>query len=98
MFDSSKAFNLLNQLLIKILESPLMHQKIHNTKMPKAMCSKNTFSLETSKKKHVSYSQHDGHILEIEKQLMSKYHVGYSGLHKMLILKEGNNQFARPYV
>ena len=66
--------------------------------MPKAMCSESTFSLDSSKKRHVSYGRRDIHILEIEKQLMKKYHVGYSGLHKMLILKEGNTQFARPYV
>ena len=87
-----------NHHLKRNLNSPVMYQKIPNTKMPQAMSSKNSFSVETSQKKHVSYGQRDGYILEIEKQLMDKYRVGYSGLHKMLILKEGNNQFARPYV
>ena len=38
------------------------------------------------------------YILDIEKKLMSKYRVGYSGLHKLLVVKEGNQQFGQVFL
>lgn len=49
-------------------------------------------------KRHISYSRREDYILEIERQLMLKYRVGFSGLHKMLVIKEGQQQFSRPFL
>lgn len=51
-----------------------------------------------AQKKHISYGRREDYILEIERQLMQKYRVGYSGLHKMLVIKEGQQQFSRPFL
>ena len=80
-----------------------MNHKFHTPKMPKANQPKVGFhqmntGVLTPKKKHISYSTREDYILDIEKQLMSKYRVGYSGLHKLLVIKEGNQQFGRPFV
>jgi hypothetical protein len=51
-----------------------------------------------AQKKHISYGRREDYILEIERQLMQKYRIGYSGLHKMLVIKEGQQQFSRPFL
>jgi len=51
-----------------------------------------------SSKKHVSYNKHEDYISDIELRLMKKYHCGYSALHKMLVLKEGRQQFSGIYL
>ena len=38
------------------------------------------------------------YVLDIEKKLMTKYRVGYSSLHKMLVVKEGNQQFGQVFL
>lgn len=81
-----------------------MNHKFHTPKMMKSNQPQVGFHQVSSgvsatpKKKHISYSTREDYILDIEKQLMSKYRVGYSGLHKMLVVKEGNQQFGRPFV
>ena len=76
-----------------------MNHKFHTPKMMKSNQPQVGFNLNhTPKKKHISYNSREDYILDIEKQLMSKYRVGYSGLHKMLVIKEGNQQFGRPFV
>ena len=77
---------------------PKMNQIITNKILPQANCPQGNFIQDQSQKRHVSYSRRDGHILETEEQLMSKYNCGYSALHKILVLKEGNIQFTRPYL
>jgi len=75
-----------------------MSQVITNREMPEAKWSQTTFNQDPSQKRHVSYGRRDGHILDTEQKLMQKYNCGYSALHKILILKEGNVQFTRPYL
>lgn len=75
-----------------------MNHNFHIPTMPKAKEPQVPFHQTTPKKKHISYNSREDYILDIEKQLMSKYRVGYSGLHKMLVIKEGNQQFGRPFV
>ena len=48
-------------------------------------------------RKNVSYNKYEDHIQRIEKELMKKHRLGYSGLHKWLILKEAQNQFGIPF-
>ena len=77
-----------------------MNDTLHNKFV--ASSNKSTygaFHLSTSKRrKNVSYNSQEEYILEIEKQLMRKHRLGYSGLHKFLVLKEGQHQFSHPYV
>ena len=49
-------------------------------------------------RKNVSYNKYEDHIQMIEKELMRKHRLGYSGLVKFLILKEGQQQFGIPFV
>ncbi len=77
---------------------PLMPQTIPKPKTTKSMCSQNTLHKEPTGKRHVSYGRNDLHIKEAEERLMNKYHMGYSQLHKYLVLKEGNTQFSVPYL
>ena len=48
-------------------------------------------------RKNVSYNKYEDHIQKIEKDLMKKHRLGYSALHKFLILKEGQQQFSIPF-
>ena len=48
-------------------------------------------------RKNVSYNKYEGHIQRLEKELMKKHKLGYSALHKFLILKEGHQQFSIPF-
>ena len=76
-----------------------MNHKIHTSTMTKSNQSQIGFHQNhTPKKKHISYNSREEYVLDIEKQLMSKYRVGYSGLHKLLVIKEGNQQFGRPFL
>ncbi len=75
-----------------------MTQTIPKTDTPKAKCSQNTFHKDPTVKRHVSYGRRDSHITATEERLMSEYHMGYSQLHKYLVLKEANNQFSTPYL
>ena len=75
-----------------------MTQTINTTKMMQSNPSQMGFNQDQSQKRHVSYGRRDGHILDTEKKLMQKYNCGYSTLHKILVLKEGNVQFTRPYL
>jgi len=98
---------LLKQDLVDKPLGTLMNQQFHKSRMPKAKQPQVAFHQNHSvvpcisgvaKKRHISYGRRDDYILDIEQQLMDKYRVGYSGLHKMLVIKEGNQQFSRPFV
>ena len=80
-----------------------MNQKIHTKKMLKANhpqdgFRQNTAGVSSPAKKHISYNCREEYIMDIEKKLMSKYRVGYSSLHKMLVVKEGNQQFGQVFL
>ena len=75
-----------------------MTQTIPKTETTKSKCSQNTFNKDPLVKRHFSYGRRDTHIKDAEERLMSKYHMGYSQLHKYLVLKEGNNQFSTPFL
>ena len=84
-----------------------MNQQFHKSKMLKAKQPQVAFHQNptgfpcvdgVATKRHISYGRRDDYILEIEQQLMKKYRVGYSGLHKMLVIKEGQQQFSRPFL
>ena len=49
-------------------------------------------------RKIVSYNKYEDHIQSIDIELMKKHRLGYSGLVKFLILKEGQQQFGIPFV
>ena len=44
-------------------------------------------------RKNVSCNKYENHIQRIEKDLMKEHRLGYSALVKILILKEGQQQF-----
>ena len=48
-------------------------------------------------RKNVSYNKYEDHIQQMEKELMKKHRLGYSGLHKFLILKESQQHFSIPF-
>ncbi len=73
-----------------------MTQTLPTTKKSQTKCSQSTFTQKPTWKRHVSYGSRDGHIKETEERLMTKYHMGYSQLHKFLIRKEGGIQFSTP--
>lgn len=80
-----------------------MNHKLPTTEMLKANRPQDGFNQNTTgpssvAKKHISYNCREDYILDIEKKLMSKYRVGYSGLHKMLVVKEGNQQFGQVFL
>ena len=76
-----------------------MNHKFHTPTMPKANQPQVGFHKTPSpKKRHISYNSREDYILDIEKKLMNKYRVGYSGLHKMLVVKEGNQQFGQVFL
>ena len=76
-----------------------MNHKIHKPKMMQSNQPQVGFHQRpTANKKHISYNCREEYILDIEKKLMSKYRVGYSGLHKLLVVKEGNQQFGQVFL
>lgn len=75
-----------------------MNHKLPTKELSQTKCSQSTFGKDQSGKRHVSYGRRDQHIKEAEERLMNKYRMGYSQLHKYLVLKEGNSQFSIPYL
>jgi hypothetical protein len=75
-----------------------MNQKLPTKELSQTKCSQSTFQKDPTGKRHVSYGRRDHHIKEAEERLMNKYRMGYSQLHKYLVLKEGNSQFSIPYL
>ena len=47
------------------------------------------------KKKHISYSSREEYITDLEEILMQKYRVGYSALHKRLVVEKSNQLLNR---
>ena len=100
------AFKYSKKGLHENLMGTLMNQSFNKTKMPKAIDPKDQFhqmptglpAVATPTKRHISYNRFEDHILSDEQRLMDKYKCGYSALHKMLVLKEAQQQFATPYL
>ena len=58
-----------------------------------------TLHMKPSKRrKNISYTQYDDHIIQYTEQLMKKQRLGYSSLHKWLVLKEAQTQFGIPFI
>ena len=76
----------------------LLHKKVVASSK-KSSYGVGTFQLNQNKRrKNVSYNKHEDYIVEMERDLMRKHRLGYSGLHKFLILKEAQLQFGNPYL
>jgi hypothetical protein len=75
-----------------------MSQLIPTKEMSQTKWSETTFVQDHIPNSKVSYGKRDGHIKEAEEKLMNKYRMGYSQLHKHLVLKEYSNQFSAPYL
>ena len=79
---------------------PIMQDTLHK----KFVASANKSSVGTlhmnpnKRRKNISYNQHEDYVIEYTNQLMKKHRLGYSGLHKWLILKEAQTQFGIPFV
>ena len=78
--------------------TPTIPQTMSTSELPKVKYPKDTFHQDATGKRHISYGRRDVHIKEAEERLMSKYRMGYSQLHKYLVLKEENNQFTIPFL
>jgi hypothetical protein len=77
---------------------PTIPQEINSIDRSQTNQPKVGFNQENSRKKHISYNRREDYIQNIEEELMKKYRVGYSGLHKLLVLKEGNFHLTRPFL
>ena len=79
---------------------PIMQDTLHK----KFVASANKSSVGTlhmnpnKRRKNISYNQHEDYVIEYTNRLMKKHRLGYSGLHKWLILKEAQTQFGIPFV
>ena len=51
-------------------------------------------SLKKPQRKQVSYDRNEGYITQYEKKLMQRYRIGYSELHKRLIMKAAQHEFS----
>ena len=77
---------------------------MHDTLHKKFVASANKSSVGTfhqnhnKRRKNISYNQHEDYIIDYTEQLMKKHRLGYSSLHKWLILKEAQTQFSTPFV
>jgi len=79
---------------------PIMQDTLHKKFVASAnKSSVGTFHLNPNKRrKNISYNQHEDYVIDYTEQLMKKHRLGYSGLHKWLILKEAQTQFGIPFV
>ena len=62
-----------------------------------AVRQSNAVGFNRSIRKNVSYNKYEDHIQKLERELMKKHRLGYSELHKLLILIEGQQQFSIPF-
>ena len=74
-----------------------MQQVLHN-RVSEGKITAGDFNSKTSKRKNISYNQMEDYIIDIESKLMKKYRLGFSGLHKMFVLKSGQEEFGQFYV
>ena len=65
------------------------------TEKHEAICPKNPSNSKTPKTKHISYSSREEYITDLEDMLMQKYRVGYSALHKRLVVEKSNQLLNR---
>ena len=52
-------------------------------------------SSKAPKTKHISYSSREDYITDLEEMLMQKHRVGYSALHKRLVVEKSNQLLNR---
>tara|TARA_B100001093_G_C26747965_1_gene979751 strand:+ start:519 stop:752 length:234 start_codon:yes stop_codon:yes gene_type:complete len=76
-----------------------MNQLLHNRFAVGKITAGNFQSIPTKKRRaNISFNEHEGYLIDIEKDLMKKFKLGRSGLHKYLLLKEGQQQFGSPFI
>ena len=76
-----------------------MNQLLHNRFAVGKIPAGNFKSIPTKKRRaNISYNEHEGYLLEIEERLMKKFRLGRSGLHKFLLLQEGQQHFGSPFM
>ena len=79
---------------------PIMQDTLHK----KFIASSNKSAIGTlhqnpnKRRKNISYNKHEDYVMDYTEQLMKKHRLGYSSLHKWLILKEAQTQFGIPFV
>ena len=76
-----------------------MNQLLHNRYAVGKVTAGNFQSIPTKKRRaNISFNENEGYILDLEKDLMKRLRLGRSGLHKYLIVKEGQQQFGSPFI
>ena len=76
-----------------------MNQLLHNRFAVGKIPAGNFQSIPNKKRRaNISFNEHEGYLIDIEKDLMKKFKLGRSGLHKYLLLKEGQQQFGSHFI
>ena len=74
-----------------------MQQVLHN-RVSEGKITEGDFKSKIIKRKNVSYNNMEDYIQNLERKLMKKYRLGFSGLHKMLVLKAGQQEYGQFYI
>ena len=56
------------------------------------------FQLRTPTRRSLSYNEREDYVIEYEKKLMQKYRLGFSQLHKTLVVKAAQQEFGHLFV
>ena len=74
-----------------------MNQVLH-TRDAISKVTAGNFSSSTPTRKNISYNEREDYIVDIEKKLMKKWRMGFSQLHKNLVVKAGHQEFGPHYI
>ena len=74
-----------------------MNQLLHHRNAVGKVSAGN-FQLSAPTRRNVSYNEKEDYIIDYEKKLMSKYRLGFSQLHKTLIVKAAQQEFGHPLI
>ncbi len=74
-----------------------MNQLLHQRTAAGKVTAGN-FQSSTPTRRNISYNEREDYVIEYEKKLMQKYRLGFSQLHKTLVVKAAQQEFGHPFV
>ena len=74
-----------------------MNQLLHQRNSVGKVTAGN-FQSSTPTRRNISYNEREDYVIEYEKKLMQKYRLGFSQLHKSLVVKAAQQEFGHPFV
>ena len=74
-----------------------MNQLLHQRNAVGKVTAGN-FQSSTPTRRNISYNEREDYVIEYEKKLMQKYRLGFSQLHKSLVVKAAQQEFGHPFV